>query len=86
LWAKGLNAKDIHKELFPIYGGNCLSRKAVHNWVEILGKRFADDEEVETEAWKWPRQQSKDFYAADFDTLVKRWDMYINVGGGYVEK
>jgi hypothetical protein len=30
LWAKGLNAKDIHKELFPVYGGKCLSRKAAH--------------------------------------------------------
>jgi histone-lysine N-methyltransferase SETMAR len=28
------------------------------------GKRFTDDEEVETEVWKWPRQQSKDFYVA----------------------
>jgi hypothetical protein len=34
LWAKGLNAKDIHKEMFPVYGGKCLSRKAVHNWVK----------------------------------------------------
>jgi hypothetical protein len=25
-------------------------------------------------------------YAAGFDTLVKRWDKCINVGGGYVEK
>jgi hypothetical protein len=32
--AKGLKAQDIHKELFPVYGGKCLSRKAVHNWVE----------------------------------------------------
>jgi hypothetical protein len=24
LWAKGLNAKDIHEEMFPIYGGKCL--------------------------------------------------------------
>jgi hypothetical protein len=30
-WAKGLNAKDIHKELFPVYRGKCLSHKAVHN-------------------------------------------------------
>jgi hypothetical protein len=30
LWAKGLNAKDIHKEIFPVYGGKCLSRKLVH--------------------------------------------------------
>jgi hypothetical protein len=31
LWAKGLNVKDIHKEMFPVYGGKCLSRKGVHN-------------------------------------------------------
>jgi hypothetical protein len=30
LWAKGLNAKDIHKEFFPVYSGKCLSRKTVH--------------------------------------------------------
>jgi hypothetical protein len=46
------------------------------------GKRFADDEEVETEVREWPRQQSIDFYAAGFDALVKRWD----TRGGYVEK
>jgi hypothetical protein len=35
--------------------------------------------------WKWLRQQPKDFYAVGFDALVKRRDMYINAGGGYVE-
>jgi hypothetical protein len=35
---------------------------------------------------KCPRQQSKHFYAAGFDALVKRWDKCISVGGGYVEK
>jgi hypothetical protein len=34
LWENKHNAKDIHKEIFPVYGGKCLSRKAVHNWVE----------------------------------------------------
>jgi hypothetical protein len=34
LWAKGLSAKDIHKEMFPVYSGKCLLRKAIHNWVE----------------------------------------------------
>jgi hypothetical protein len=57
LWAKGRNPKDIHKEIFPVYGGKCLSLKAVHNWVEKRGKRFADDEEVTTEVWEWLRQQ-----------------------------
>jgi hypothetical protein len=43
LWAKGLNAKDIHKEMFPVYGEKCLSRKAVHNWVaniSLMTKRL----------------------------------------------
>jgi hypothetical protein len=50
------------------------------------GKCFADDEEVETEVRKWLRQQSKYFYAAGFDALVKRWDKCISVAGGYVDK
>jgi hypothetical protein len=86
LWAKGLNAKDIHMEMLPIYDGKCLSRKAVHNLVEKRDKRFADDEKVETEVRKWLRQQSKDFCVAGFDALVKRWDTCINVDGGYVDK
>jgi hypothetical protein len=46
LWAKGLNAKDIHKEMFLIYGGKCMLRKAVHNWVKEFSEwrsKFADD-------------------------------------------
>jgi hypothetical protein len=33
LWSKKLNANYIHKEMFPLYGGKCSSRKAFHNWV-----------------------------------------------------
>jgi hypothetical protein len=40
LWAKGLNAKDIDKEMFPIYGGRCLSRKTVHKSVEKFSRTF----------------------------------------------
>jgi len=29
LWAKGTAAKDIHKEMLPMYGEHCLSRQAV---------------------------------------------------------
>jgi hypothetical protein len=63
-----------------------LSRKAVHNCVEKRDKRFANDKEVETKVQKWLRQQSKDFGAAGLAALVKRWNKYINFGGGYVEK
>jgi hypothetical protein len=80
LLAKGLDANDIHKEIITLYGGQCLSRKAVHACVEKRGKYFADDEEVETEVRKWLRQQSEDFYAAGSDALVKRWDKCIDVG------
>jgi hypothetical protein len=76
LWAKELNAKDIHKEMFSVWGGKCLSGKALC----LSGKSFPDDEEIQTEVRKWLRQQSKDFYAAGFDTLVKRRDKCINVG------
>jgi hypothetical protein len=34
LSAKGLNAKDTHKELFPVYSGKCLSHEVVYNWVK----------------------------------------------------
>jgi hypothetical protein len=46
LWGKELNVKDIQKEIFPIYGGKCLSRKAVHNWVKKFSQghsKVADD-------------------------------------------
>jgi hypothetical protein len=32
LWVKILNAKDIHKELFPVYFGKYLSRKPFPPW------------------------------------------------------
>jgi hypothetical protein len=76
LWAKGHNAKDIHKEMFPVYDGKCLRRKAVHSWVANVSL---------VTKW-WLRQPSKDFYAAGFDALIKRWDKCNSVGGGYVEE
>jgi hypothetical protein len=79
-WTKGLNAMGIHKEIFPVYGGKCLSRKAVHSWVEKFSHRrskVADDAlpgsrvEIATQATVL-RQQSKNFHAAGFDSVVKR--------------
>jgi hypothetical protein len=43
---KRLDAKNIHKEMFPVYGGKCLSCIAVHNWVKKFSQgrlRVADD-------------------------------------------
>jgi hypothetical protein len=70
------------KKCFLFTMGSVCCVKQFH----FCGKRFADDEKVEKEVRKCLRQQSKHFYAVSFDALVKRWDKYINVGGGYVEK
>jgi hypothetical protein len=46
LWTKELHAKDIHIEMFLVYGWNCLSLKAVHNWVKKFPQgrsKVADD-------------------------------------------
>jgi hypothetical protein len=46
LWVKELSAKDIHKQIFHYYGGKCLSRRAVHNWLEKFSQghpKVADD-------------------------------------------
>jgi hypothetical protein len=86
LWAKGLNANDVHKEIFPVYGGKCLSRKEVRNWVDKFSKKVRKSQMMPDQVQKWLRQQSKNFYAAGFDALVKRWGKCIDVGGKYVEK
>jgi hypothetical protein len=83
---KRTQCNDIHKEMFYVYGGKCLSLKAVNSLVKQFSQKRSEVADDELEMRKWLRQQSKDFYAAGFDELIKRWDKCINVGGGYVEK
>jgi hypothetical protein len=82
-----LNGKIINKEMFPVYGGKYLSRKAVHSWVEKFCQghsKLADDARPLAEVAE--TTVKKDFYAAGFDAPAKGWDKCISVGGGYVEK
>ena len=46
LWAKGMAAKDIHKQMLPMYGEHCLSRQAAHNWAQKFseGRTSTEDE------------------------------------------
>jgi hypothetical protein len=39
LYTKGHNAKDIHKEVFPVYVGKCLSRKVIRSLVAVVSLR-----------------------------------------------
>jgi hypothetical protein len=85
LWAKGLNAKDIFKEIFFVYGGQRRVERSTSGSRNSL-KEVRKSQMMPDQVLKWLRQQSKDFYAAGFDSLVKRWGKCINVGGGYVKK
>jgi hypothetical protein len=59
-------------KMFHVYGGKCLSHKAVQNWGEKFSQGRSKVAGDEAKARKWLRQQSKYFYAADFDALAKR--------------
>jgi hypothetical protein len=86
LWAKNMEAKDIHKEMLPMYGEHCLPRQAVHNWLLKFSKgrtSIADEHRVGRITF---RQQSNEFFAAGFQGLVKRWDKCLNLYEDYVEK
>ena len=89
LWAKIMEEKDIHKEMLPMYSEHCLSRQAVHNWVQKFSEGRTSIEEhpaFEKAVRAWFRQQPKEFFAAGFQGLVKRWDKCLNLYGDYVEK
>jgi hypothetical protein len=92
--SKWLNAKDIHKEMFPVYAGKCLSRKAVHNWIEKFsqgGSKVADHarrgaEVAETTVKRHTHTHIYIYIYWRFRHTGKAMGNCINVGGGYVEK
>ncbi|GBM48362.1 hypothetical protein AVEN_37812-1 [Araneus ventricosus] len=51
----------------------------------VVGKHFADDDDVQHEVLLWMRQQPKEFYVAGIGEMIKRWDKCINIGGDSVE-
>jgi hypothetical protein len=58
LWAKELNARDIHEEMVPVYVVKCLARKAVHSWVEksSQGRSKVSDDETEVRKGRWDKR------------------------------
>jgi hypothetical protein len=72
--------------MLPVYGGKCLSQKRFTTGLRYSLKGVRKPQMMPDQVRKWLRQQSKDFYAAGFNALVKRWDKCIKVGGRYVEK
>ena len=73
LWAKNMEAKDIHKEMLPMYCEHCLSRQPIHNWAQKFseGRTSIEDEHragrpVEIATPETFRQQPREFYATGF--------------------
>jgi hypothetical protein len=52
----------------------------------LSGERFPDDDAVGRAVRAWFQQQPKEFNAAGFQGLVKRWDKCLDLCGDYVEK
>ena len=78
-------AKDIHKEMLPMYDEHCLSRHSPLKQ-HLSGECLPEDDAVERAVCAWFRQQPQQFYVAGFQGLVKRWDKCLNLYGDYVEK
>jgi hypothetical protein len=57
LRAKGLNAKHIHKEIFPVYGGVCRLKRFTNGSRNSL-KDVRKPQMMADQARNWLRQQS----------------------------
>jgi hypothetical protein len=72
--------------MFLDYGRKKLSRKGFTTGLRYSLKDVRKSQIMPDQVRKWLRNQSKHFYATSFEALIKRWDKYIDVGGGYIEK
>jgi len=81
LWAKGLNANEIHSEMHPVYGDKCFwADEENARWAEIC-IRYRSVSVVR----QWLGQQPASFFASGIQKLVDRWDKCLNELGQYVE-
>ena len=81
-----MEAKDIHKEMLSMYGEHCLSRQAVHNWVQKFSEGRTSIKDKHRAGRPVEIATPEMFFGAGFQGLVKRWDKCLNLYGDYVEK
>ena len=86
LWAKKMEAKDIHKEMLPMYGEHCLSCQAVHNWVQKFLEGWTNIEDEHQAGWPVEIATPETSHHIKDRGLVKWWDKCLNLYGDYVEK
>ena len=83
---KKMEAKDIKKEMLPMYGEHCLSRQAVHNWVQNLSEGQTGIEDEHQAGRSVEIATPETLQRVEDRGLVKRWDKCLNLYGDYVEK
>ena len=71
LWAKGLNANEIHSEMRPVYGDKCFTRPAIHVWCT----RFARGRESIVDKERPGR------YVATTDATIAAVDAFVRSDG-----
>jgi hypothetical protein len=54
--------------------------------VNVAGKKFDDDDEVQEEVMTWFKGQAADFYGSGIQKLVRRLNKCLDNVGDYVEK
>ena len=59
-----MEAKDIHKEMLPMYGEHCLSRQAIHKWVQKFSEGRTSIEDK--------HRAGRDRHAGTVPTATKR--------------
>jgi hypothetical protein len=82
---KRTHANDIHKEMFPVYSGKCLSLKAVSNWVEKFSQghsKVADDARL---GFDVAETTVKKLLCFGFQRTGRAMGQ-VYVVGGYIEK
>jgi len=74
LWAKILNANQIHSAMHPVYGDECFAKPTVQVWHKKMlgGQKFTIDTKVQSVVRQWLGQQRASFFALGIQKLVDR--------------
>jgi len=65
LWAKKINANQIHFEIHPIYGDKCITKRTVYVWCNKMpdGQKFVSYNKVQSVILQWHGQQPASLFA-----------------------
>jgi len=86
LWAKKNGSKGYPQRNAAHVGEHCLSRQAVHNWVQKFSEGRTSIEDEHRAGRPVEIATPETLQRIEDSGLVKRWDKCLNLYGDYVEK